>query len=120
MPSIPVYDLEKNVLRKPTIDDLAEAVYALIQLLDIGEVTSYGDLAGVLGVSPRLIGRILGLNKEVIAIPCHRVVSSRGGLGGYSLGIEFKRKLLQLEGSLENGRVKPSTYRSLYSYLMDP
>jgi len=33
-------------------------------------------------------------------IPCHRVVAANGGLGGFTGGLEWKRKLLRLEGSL--------------------
>jgi len=56
-----------------------------------------------------------------VIIPCHRVVMKNLKLGGYSIGIEFKKKLLRLEDSLdEEDRVKRDNYRSLYDFLMDP
>ena len=119
--TIPLWDIRDNCVRKPDIKDLSEATYALIQLLSIGEVTSYGDLAGLLDVSPRLIGRILGMNKKLVIIPCHRVVMKNLKLGGYSIGLEFKKKLLRLEGSLDDeGFIKRDNYKSLYDFLMDP
>ena len=36
-----------------------------------------------------------------ITVPCHRVVRSNGDLGGYGLGVERKRKMLEMEGALE-------------------
>ncbi len=119
--TIPLWDVKNNCIRKPNIDELSEATYTLIQLLGIGEVTTYGDLAKLLDVSPRLIGRILGKNKDLVIIPCHRVIMKNFKTGGYSIGIEFKRKLLELEGSLDSdGFVKRENYRSLYDFLTDP
>ncbi len=46
----------------------------------------------------RAVGNANGKNPIPIIIPCHRVVSSDGGLGGYSAGLHNKRKLLKLEG----------------------
>ncbi len=74
-------------------------VYTLLNLIPIGKVTTYGSLAKVLNVHPRVIGRILAKNRELVKIPCHRVVKSNGELGGYSGGsVKFKAKLLMLEG----------------------
>jgi len=119
--TIPLWDIKNNCIRRPYIDELSEAIYTLIQLLSVGEITSYGDLAKLLDISPRLVGRILGKNKDLVIIPCHRVVMKNLKLGGYSIGIEFKKKLLRLEGSLdEEDRVKRENYRILYDFLMDP
>lgn len=72
----------------------------------MGKVTTYSALARILNTNPRIIGRILKENRKVIVVPCHRVVKSDGDIGGYSLGVNFKRKLLKLEGvKFSNGRV---------------
>ncbi len=68
-----------------------------------GETVTYGrlaDLSGT-GVPARGIGSIMGSNPIPIVVPCHRVVAS-DGLGGYSgsTGVEVKRWLLTLEGSI--------------------
>jgi len=78
---------------------LEELVYTLIQLVPVGKVTTYGSIAKILNIHPRVVGRILAKNERLIEIPCHRVVCSNGEIGGYSGGsIEFKAKLLKLEG----------------------
>ncbi len=68
-----------------------------------GETVTYGGLAGLSGtdVPARGIGSIMGSNPIPIVVPCHRVVAS-DGIGGYSgsTGIEVKRWLLTLEGSI--------------------
>ena len=67
-----------------------------------GDVTTYGSVARAAG-SPRAAraaGNALGSNPIPIVVPCHRVVHADGGLGGYSGGLDRKRFLLALEGSL--------------------
>jgi methylated-DNA-[protein]-cysteine S-methyltransferase len=65
-----------------------------------GEVVTYGELAALAG-SPgaaRAAGSFCARNRLGLFVPCHRVVAA-GGLGSYgSLGIEYKRRLLELEG----------------------
>jgi methylated-DNA-[protein]-cysteine S-methyltransferase len=67
-----------------------------------GRVVSYGELARRIGRprASRAVGRALGANPVPIVIPCHRVVASGGGLGGYTGGLDVKRRLLGLEGAL--------------------
>lgn len=69
-----------------------------------GSVWTYGRVARTLGKpqASRAVGQALGRNPVPIVIPCHRVIASDGGLGGYSGGggLESKRFLLQLEGAL--------------------
>ncbi len=63
-----------------------------------GKVASYSQIAEILRTHPRVVGRALARNKIPVIIPCHRVVKSDCELGGYTAGIEVKRKLLELEG----------------------
>lgn len=69
-------------------------------LIDIpfGEIKTYGELAGELGVSAQAIGQACGANTIPIIIPCHRVLAS-DGLGGFSGrgGVETKVWLLKHE-----------------------
>ena len=87
---------------------LEGVIYALIQLVPLGRVTTYSSIARVLGLNPRVVARILASNKDLVVVPCHRVVGSGGELRGYALGVEFKRRLLELEGVEfdSKGRVK--------------
>jgi methylated-DNA-[protein]-cysteine S-methyltransferase len=72
-------------------------------LLDIpwGEVRTYGELARALGRpgASRAVGAANGQNPVAILVPCHRVVAAGGRLGGYSGGLEVKRKLLAHEAA---------------------
>jgi methylated-DNA-[protein]-cysteine S-methyltransferase len=66
-----------------------------------GAVSSYRGVAGAAG-SPgafRAAGSALGANPLPIIIPCHRVLASGGGLGGYTGGPDRKAQLLELEGA---------------------
>ncbi|MDX3851579.1 methylated-DNA--[protein]-cysteine S-methyltransferase [Streptomyces sp. AK02-01A] len=67
-----------------------------------GTVVGYGDLAERVG-QPRAaqaVGVAMGSNPLPVVVPCHRVVESDGGLGGFGGGLETKRRLLALEGVL--------------------
>jgi len=70
-----------------------------------GSVWTYGQVAQVIGKpgASRAVGQALGRNPVPIVIPCHRVVASDGGLGGYSGGggQESKKLLLRLEGAIQ-------------------
>ena len=70
--------------------------------IPFGHVSSYRAIATDAG-SPnayRAAGNALGSNPIPIVVPCHRVLHSGGGLGGYTGGLERKRFLLDLEGVL--------------------
>jgi len=75
-------------------------VYAATRRIPPGEVRTYGDIARVIGKpgASRAVGNALGKNPACIVIPCHRVVAS-DGLGGFTGGLAWKRRLLHLEGS---------------------
>ncbi|ASI99297.1 methylated-DNA--protein-cysteine methyltransferase [Thermococcus celer] len=62
-----------------------------------GSVITYGDLANVLGTSPRAIGGAMKRNPYPIVVPCHRVVA-RDGIGYYTPRLEEKVFLLGIEG----------------------
>jgi len=76
-------------------------VYAATRRIPPGEVRTYGDIARAIGKpgASRAVGNALGKNPACIVIPCHRVVAS-DGLGGFTGGLAWKRRLLHLEGSL--------------------
>ncbi|MFJ4199241.1 methylated-DNA--[protein]-cysteine S-methyltransferase [Streptomyces sviceus] len=67
-----------------------------------GQVVGYGDLAGRVGQpgAAQAVGTAMGSNPLPVVVPCHRVVESDGGIGGFGGGLETKRKLLALEGVL--------------------
>ena len=65
-----------------------------------GGLRSYGDMAASIGSSARAVGTACGKNPIPIIVPCHRVIATGGGMGGYSGrgGLDTKRALLILEG----------------------
>jgi methylated-DNA-[protein]-cysteine S-methyltransferase len=71
-----------------------------LRLVPYGDVVSYSDLARIAGHprAQRAAGTFCARNRFGIVVPCHRVVGA-DGLGSYgSLGVEYKRRLLALEG----------------------
>jgi methylated-DNA-[protein]-cysteine S-methyltransferase len=64
-----------------------------------GSVSSYKQVAGEAGNprASRAAGNALGANPLPIVVPCHRILHSGGGLGGYTGGLERKRLLLAVE-----------------------
>ena len=68
--------------------------------IPFGETSSYRDVAIAAG-SPnafRAAGGALGSNPIPIVVPCHRVLTSGGRIGGYTGGLDRKRVLLGIEG----------------------
>lgn len=97
-----------NRLRRFTVPvDLALAspftrsVLEALSRVPYGTTTSYGALARVIRRprASRAVGHALGANPACVLLPCHRVVNSDGGVGGYAGGVAAKRMLLDLEAS---------------------
>jgi len=81
-------------------------VWAEIQQIQPGETLSYAELAARLGrpEAVRAVANACGANSCAIAIPCHRIIRQDGSLAGYRWGIEWKRRLLQLEAEMKQQR----------------
>jgi methylated-DNA-[protein]-cysteine S-methyltransferase len=78
-------------------------VWAQIAAIPAGETRCYGQLAKTLQNAPRAVGQACGANPYPLVVPCHRVVASGGGLGGFNRQrggflLSVKRWLLQHEG----------------------
>jgi AraC family transcriptional regulator of adaptative response/methylated-DNA-[protein]-cysteine methyltransferase len=68
-----------------------------------GQQLSYGELATRIG-NPRAVRAVASAcaaNRIAVLIPCHRILRSDGGLGGYRWGLERKRILLEAEKANE-------------------
>ncbi|WP_296677707.1 bifunctional transcriptional activator/DNA repair enzyme AdaA [Novosphingobium sp.] len=76
-----------------------EAVWRELQRIPAGETRTYAQLAAAVGrpKAVRAAGTANGANNVAVLIPCHRVINTGGGLGGYAYGLEIKRKLLKKE-----------------------
>ena len=70
--------------------------------IPFGEVSTYRGVAAAAGNerATRAAGNALGSNPIPIVVPCHRVLRTGGGLGGYTGGLEKKERLLRIEGFL--------------------
>ena len=80
--------------RRTVLEHLAEVPY--------GSTVTYRDMAvesGSPGAS-RAVGTAMATNPIPIVLPCHRVLRTGGGLGGYGGGLEVKEYLLRLEGAI--------------------
>ena len=77
-----------------------KAVWDACRSIPAGETRSYGWLAGQVGnlKAARGAGQAMARNKLAMLVPCHRVISSNGALGGFGgAGLPLKSKLLAME-----------------------
>lgn len=84
-----------------------QKLYNLLSEIPKGRITTYQELAKKLDTKGfRAVGQIVGRNPNAPQVPCHRVVRSNGGLGGYAFGIDKKIEILRKEGvEIKDGKV---------------
>jgi methylated-DNA-[protein]-cysteine S-methyltransferase len=80
-----------------------QRVWAAIAAIPAGESRTYGEIARAVRSAPRAVGRACGANPIALVVPCHRVVGSKGALGGFMNAddgdpLAVKRWLLVHEG----------------------
>jgi O-6-methylguanine DNA methyltransferase len=77
-----------------------QSVWKALCRIPYGQVRSYKWVAEQIGnpKSVRAVGQANGRNPIPIIVPCHRVINADGSIGGYSGGINIKKKLLAIEG----------------------
>lgn len=81
----PAYDLAALVQpREARGTPYQQRVWAAIAAIPRGQTRSYGDLAEHLGSAPRAVGQACGANPLPLVVPCHRVISRSGTLGGFA------------------------------------
>ena len=92
-----VFDVPLDVLGT----EFQRKVWGELSRIPYGSTCSYTDIARRIrnAKAVRAVGTANGRNPLSIVIPCHRVVSANGTLGGYAGGLETKQKLLRLEGA---------------------
>jgi AraC family transcriptional regulator of adaptative response/methylated-DNA-[protein]-cysteine methyltransferase len=76
-----------------------QAIWNELRRIPAGETRTYADIAAAVGKpkAVRAAGSANGANNVAVLIPCHRVIRTDGGLGGYAYGVERKEKLLNAE-----------------------
>ncbi len=79
-----------------------QKVWAAVRRIPFGQIRTYREIAAEIGAvgAVRAVGSANAANPVPIIVPCHRVVRSDGGLGGYAGGLDIKDALLRLEGAI--------------------
>lgn len=96
-------DFSKYSLELASYPPFSKKVWAQTRLIPYGEVRSYKWVAERIGSKGfQAVGKALGNNPFPIIVPCHRVIKEDGELGGFSSGLGIKRKLLKIEGFLND------------------
>lgn len=84
-----------------------------------GQTMTYGQLARAAGspAAARAVGNVMATNRTPLVVPCHRVVASSGGLGGYSAagGTRTKLRMLEMEAALDAASPSSNSPRSRLS-----
>jgi methylated-DNA-[protein]-cysteine S-methyltransferase len=93
-------------------DGFRKKVQRAIARIPYGQTRTYTDMARRAGNerAVRAAGTACGSNPIPIVVPCHRVLRTGGGLGGYGGGLSMKEALLALEGT--RGASRPDKRRS--------
>jgi methylated-DNA-[protein]-cysteine S-methyltransferase len=84
--------------------EFQQRVWRALDEIPYGTTTTYGALAGRLGVPRaeiRALGAAIGANPLLLVRPCHRVIGADGSMRGYAGGVERKVRLLTHEGALQ-------------------
>ncbi len=78
----------------------AQEVYRIVSKIPKGKTMTYAEVARKAGKpgASRAVGSILAKNKDPKRVPCHRVIRSDGGMGGYAFGgVKKKAEILTKE-----------------------
>jgi methylated-DNA-[protein]-cysteine S-methyltransferase len=88
---------------KAVAESFKSKVLAVVAKIPKGRTLTYKEVAGMAGNlgAARAVGNIMSRNFDP-AIPCHRVVRSDGGMGGYNRGLVRKVRILKKEGAIKN------------------
>ena len=88
--------------------NLSEYTYYLVRQIPKGRVSTYGAVAKALGNKnyARVVGLYMNRNPDADSMPCFKIVSSDGSLGGFGLGLPDKIRRLQNDGiQVRNGKI---------------
>ena len=79
--------------------EFQKSVWNALRKIPLGKTKSYGEIARAIGrpKAVRAVGGACGANPIPVLVPCHRVLAANKRLGGFSGGLDWKRKLLTRE-----------------------
>lgn len=80
--------------------EFQQRVWRAMTKIPLGRTSSYGEIARAIGKpqAVRAVGGACGANPIPVLVPCHRVLAANQKIGGFSGGLDWKRKLLAREG----------------------
>ena len=89
---LPPLDLEGTEFQK--------SVWRELRKISPGKTKSYGEIAQAIGnpKAVRAVGGACGANPIPVLVPCHRVLAANKKIGGFSGGMDWKYRLLEIEG----------------------
>ena len=89
-----------------------QEVYELVKQIPKGYVSTYSNVARALHTKAyRAVGNAMKKNPHAPGVPCHRVINSKGEIGGFAGGTRKKIQLLRKEGvEVKNGKIDLDKY----------
>lgn len=94
-----IFDKGEKPTLNPIGTDFQLSVWHALQRIPAGQTTTYALIAEIIGrpKAVRAVGTAIGANPIAFLIPCHRVIRTDGGLGGFRWGLDCKKKMLEWE-----------------------
>lgn len=96
-------DLSFIALDLDGVPPFERRAYEAVRAIPPGSTKTYGEIAAMLGEpgAARAVGQAMGHNPVPVIVPCHRVLATGGGLGGFSAGggVTTKLRMLGIEGA---------------------
>ena len=98
----------------PSGTPFQKRIWDELEKIPFGETASYKGIAARAGLANavRAVGSACGKNPILFLIPCHRVISASGALGGFRAGLDAKKFLLKLENATETREKLAKSLRS--------
>ena len=94
-----IFEKGEKLILNPIGTEFQLSVWHALQRIPTGKTTTYALVAEAIGrpKAVRAVGTAIGANPIGFLIPCHRVIRTDGGLGGFRWGLECKKKMLAWE-----------------------
>jgi AraC family transcriptional regulator of adaptative response/methylated-DNA-[protein]-cysteine methyltransferase len=94
-----IFESNEKPILHPIGTEFQLSIWRALQQIPKGKTTTYAQIAEAIGrpKAVRAVGTAIGANPIAFLIPCHRVIRTDGGLGGYRWGLKLKIKMLEWE-----------------------
>jgi AraC family transcriptional regulator of adaptative response/methylated-DNA-[protein]-cysteine methyltransferase len=94
-----IFEEGQKPLLNPIGTEFQLSIWRALQRIPAGKTATYAQIAEAIGrpKAVRAVGTAIGANPIAYLIPCHRVIRTDGGLGGFRWGLDCKKKMLDYE-----------------------